>query len=359
MQIRSHRGPYAVHFERDRAAAFERVQTRQAQSGRAHWIVDARVAELHGEALGAALATGSVLKITASEENKDLRRIPDFIAALVERGIRRGDRIVAIGGGIIQDISCYIASCLFRGVEWAYVPTTLLAQADSCIGSKSSINCGGVKNLVGTFTPPSFIAICPEFLATLAESDVRSGIGEMLKIHAIAGPAEFAAISGELENLAPANPRLSHFIRRSLEIKKTFAETDEFDRGIRNILNYGHSFGHAIEAATDFAVPHGIAVTMGMDLANWTAMRMGRIQEADYARMRGPLFKNSGPQLSARVPFDRFLDALSKDKKNTATQLALILPGAGMKIEKVLLTNDETFRGICRAWFDDARRALQ
>ncbi|MBI2625739.1 3-dehydroquinate synthase [Candidatus Parcubacteria bacterium] len=357
MEIRSHRGSYVVHFESDRAATLARLQSRHTQSGRVHWVVDSRVAELHGEALAPALSGGSVLRITASEESKDLRRIPDFIGALVERGIRRDDRIVAIGGGIIQDIACFISSCLFRGVEWAYMPTTLLAQADSCIGSKSSINCGGVKNLVGTFTPPSRIAICPEFLTTLDESDVRSGIGEMLKVHAIAGPAEFAAISKELGHLAPGNPRLAHFIRRSLEIKKTFAESDEFDRGIRNLLNYGHSFGHAIEAATDFAVPHGIAVTMGMDLANWTAMRLGRIQEAEYARMREPLFRNSGPQLSARVPFDRFLDALSKDKKNTATQLALILPSTGMKIEKVLTTNDEAFREICRTWFDEARRA--
>lgn len=359
MEIRSHRGSYAVHFERDRAATLARLQDRHTQSGRAHWIIDVRVVELHSAVLGPALSTSSVLKITASEENKDLRRIPDFIAALVERGIRRDDRIIAVGGGIVQDIACFISSCLFRGIEWAYMPTTLLAQADSCIGSKSSINCGGVKNLVGTFTPPSRIAICPEFLTTLDETDVRSGIGEMLKIHAIAGPAEFTTISKELDYLAPGNPRLAHFIRRSLEIKKTFAEQDEFDRGIRNILNYGHSFGHAIEAATDFAVPHGIAVTMGMDLANWTAMRLGRIAEAEYARMREPLFRNSGPQLSVRVPLDRFLGAISKDKKNTATHLALILPGAGMKIEKVLVANDVEFQKICRTWFDEARGTPQ
>src|SRR5581483_3202456 len=200
------------------------------------------------------------------------------------RKIRRNHVLVAIGGGIIQDITCFLAATMLRGLPWNFIPTTLLAQADSCIGSKSSINAGEAKNILGTFTPPARVDVSTRFLKTLDERDIRSGIGEMLKVHAIEGPQSFDQIAHDYENILSDDSVMLHYIRRSLDIKKRIIEIDEFDRGPRNVMNYGHSFGHAIESATDFAVPHGIAVTLGMDLANYTAVRTGRTGEAFFQR---------------------------------------------------------------------------
>ncbi|MEK7862885.1 MAG: 3-dehydroquinate synthase, partial [Chloroflexota bacterium] len=265
MVIQSHRGPYTVDFDDDALAHLDA----DVPAG-AHFLVDARVAELHGADLRRVLASRSVLTIAATEAAKSLDRFPAYVERLVERGVRRGHVLVVVGGGITQDIACFLAATLLRGLEWRFYPTTLLAQADSCIGSKSSINVGEIKNVLGTFTPPSRIVIGGRVLATLDERDLRSGIGEMLKVHAIAGPDAFDRIAADYPRLLSDPALLRSYIRASLEIKRRIIEEDEFDRGIRNVMNYGHSFGHAIESATAYAVPHGIAVTIGMDMANYT-----------------------------------------------------------------------------------------
>src|SRR5581483_560253 len=179
--IQSHRGPYEVHFHSDGAFRFEAMPN-------AHFLIDEKVATLYATDLQPVLASPRVIRIEATEENKSLEAMPRYVNGLVEQGVRRNHRLVAIGGGIVQDITCFLAATLLRGLPWQFVPTTLLAQADSCVGSKSSINCGGAKNLLGTFTPPARIDISTHFLDTLEERDVRSGIGEMLKVHAIDGP---------------------------------------------------------------------------------------------------------------------------------------------------------------------------
>ena len=143
----------------------------------------------------------SVLMIEAKEQNKTLESMPTYVTHLLEKQVRRDDILIAVGGGIIQDITCFLAGTLLRGIDWSFYPTTLLAQADSCIGSKSSINCGDAKNLIGTFTPPNRVIIGNDYLQTLDDRDVRSGVGEMLKVHGIAGASEFDEISSKY-NLA-------------------------------------------------------------------------------------------------------------------------------------------------------------
>jgi 3-dehydroquinate synthase len=235
-------------------------------------------------------------------------------------------------------------------VDWKFLPTTLLAQADSCIGSKSSVNLGTVKNILGTFNPPSEIAICGRFLDTLEQKDIRSGIGEIIKVHAIDSSAAFDRLMKDYDRLMIDRAVLIHYTEQALKIKKRYIEVDEFDQGVRNIFNYGHSFGHAIESATDFAVPHGIAVTMGMQIANSVATQRGLITESQHMRMQPLLKKNLGAFANTAIPFDATLSALVKDKKNTASQLVVILPvGAEAAIEKVPLDNDSAFRSQLQA----------
>ncbi len=287
LTIQSHAGTYTAVFDDD---ALHRLNG--AVPTGVHVIVDRNVARLYRHDMDRILASPSVLEIEASEASKSLERFPAYVAHLVAHAVRRHHRLVAIGGGVIQDITSFLAATLLRGMEWEFFPTTLLAQADSCIGSKSSINVGSTKNILGTFTPPARITIVPCVLKTLSEQDRRSGVGEMLKVHAVAGPDEFDRIAADYPRLFADAGIMQQYIRRSLEFKKRIIEIDEFDRGPRQVMNYGHTFGHAIEAATDYAVPHGIAVTMGMDMANFVAMQLGIAPPAQFERMHTVLRRN-------------------------------------------------------------------
>jgi 3-dehydroquinate synthase len=352
LQIQSFTGLYTVRFRQTAPEAASDIPRDRPL----HVIIDPRVAELHGGSLGDLLgAARSVQKVEALEDNKSLEVVPRLVKKLTEAGIRRDHLLVAIGGGILQDMTCFIASILFRGMDWAFLPTTLLAQADSCIGSKSSINAAGTKNLVGNFYPPRQISIAAEFLDTLDPRDVRSGVGEMLKVHIIDGPASYDRIAAAYDRLFTDRAAMLDFIRASLLIKKRIIELDEFDRGPRNVMNYGHSFGHAIEAATDFAVPHGIAVTMGMDMANHVARRMGRLKDADFTRMHPALRRNYTGYENIAIPLPLLFDALARDKKNVGNDLVLILPDGQAHIEKVRVPADAAFRESCRDFLDRVR----
>lgn len=341
--IQSHTGPYAVRF-------FEGFLDDQSAllTGTPHFLVDGNIARIYSDSLHDILARSSTIVIEATEENKSIDKIIPVIERLVASKVRRGHSLVAIGGGIIQDITCFIASVLLRGMNWKFVPTTLLAQADSCIGSKSSINLSVTKNILGTFNPPREIFICTEFIDTLERKDIHSGIGEVLKVHAIDGAESYDRVAADFDRMIVERDILLTYIRRALLIKQRYIEVDEFDRNVRNIFNYGHSFGHAIESATNFYVPHGIAVSMGMDMANGIAVRMGLLSKERYQEMRPALRKNYADYATADISVEPLLDALLKDKKNTSTDLMLILPnGPEAVIERIAVAPDETFRSHC------------
>jgi 3-dehydroquinate synthase len=342
-------GPYRVEFADDPLPSFEDL------SGTPHLIVDERVADVHANTLAAVLDSCPRLGIEATESAKSLEQFPGYVQALVSGGIRRGDVILAVGGGIVQDIACFLAATLMRGLEWWFVPTTLLAQADSCIGSKSSINVGELKNILGTFTPPARVHLWPGYLATLEERELRSGVGEMLKAHAIDGPASFDRIARDYDGVFEDSVTMQRYVRASLEIKRSIIEEDEFDRGPRNVMNYGHSFGHAIESATRFAIPHGIAVTIGMDMANFVSMRLGPGTAETYERMRPVLAANAAGYGGVAIEADAVVEAIGKDKKNVGSDLRLVLPDASGHIGLVRRPNDEAFRTVCHEYLRDAR----
>ncbi len=349
--IQSHRGPYEVAFDEE---AFDRLDA--SVPAKAHFLIDAKIASLYAKTLKNVLSSSSVLLIEATEPNKSLDKFTAYVEHLVEKKVRRGDMLVAMGGGILQDIACFLAATLLRGLEWHFYPTTLLAQADSCIGSKSSINVGKAKNLMGTFTPPKSIFISTRVLDTLSSVELRSGIGEMLKVHAIDSPASFDRIAFDYAALLSSRTTLVEYIRHSLLIKKRIIEIDEFDQNVRNVMNYGHSFGHAIESATDFSVPHGIAVTMGMDMANFAASRLGLTDASHYRRMRPPLKANFQGFEGQEIPLDLFLNAISKDKKNAGADLNLILLDRDARVHRVAIPNDGRFKDICSEYLLEERR---
>lgn len=347
--VQSHQGPYRAEFVTE---PFPGVD---APGPQRHYVIDAKVAEIYATELAGVLRSKSVLLIEAKESNKSLERMPEYVTHLLGRGIKRGHLLVAIGGGIIQDITCFIGAVLLRGVDWHFHPTTLLAQADSCIGSKSSINVGRFKNVVGTYTPPKRIVVSSALLKSLPDVEIRSGIGEMLKVHVIAGPAAFDRIAADYTRIVADPAVLQDYIIRSLEIKRGIIEQDEFDRGIRNVMNLGHSFGHAIESATNFGIPHGVAVTIGIDMANHLAVTIGRMERAHFDRMHPTLRQNYAGFERTEIQVDGFFGAIAKDKKNTDAKLGLILPDAEAIPRRVECANDERFQNACREYFASVR----
>ena len=340
MEIKSHKGTYTVDFD---DACIERFA--EWDLDKTHFIVDRKVAQLYLEQLQTVLEAPSVLLLDALETNKSVEKLPEYVDFLVNKKIRRNHMLVAIGGGIMQDITSFLAATILRGVEWTFYPTTLLSQADSCIGSKSSINCRGSKNILGTFTPPQKIYLSTRFLSTLALRELKSGVGEMLKVHAIAGPHDFQSIATDYDDLFSDSKMMMKRIRRSLDIKKEYIEKDEFDKGPRLIFNYGHSFGHAIESATNFEIPHGIAVSIGCDMANYCAYRLGISTESNWKNMSNTFKANYDGYETMDIPFDSFLSALGKDKKNVGSDsFSLILPDQEANIFKDSYSNDRILR---------------
>jgi 3-dehydroquinate synthase len=294
--------------------------------------------------------------IKAGEENKEYSAITKYIDKLINGGFRRGSKIYAIGGGVIQDISGFIASVLYRGVEWVFYPTTLLAQGDSCIGGKSSINFGKYKNQIGGFYPPHQIIIDTEFLNTCNDDLIDSGMGEMAHYFMIEGGGEFEFF----KNVHYNENTKKEIITRSLAIKKKMIEIDEFDKGPRLVFNYGHSFGHVIESMTNYRVPHGISVAHGMDMANYVSWKLGISNEETYLSSKEFLMRFWGGYeiKNIMVDFynsndyflDNFIELLKKDKKNTQTHLGLILSKEPGNVFKKEVLPDDNFKNILKEY---------
>ena len=314
-------------------------------------IVDRNIVQLYNKEMSPILAVANHIIIDATEQQKSYQGVEPLINILIEGGFRKNHRLIAIGGGITQDTTAFMASIMYRGVDWFFFPTTLLAQCDSCIGSKTSINFGEYKNQIGGFYPPNKIYINPHFIDTLTEGEMKSGLGEMLHYYVVAGEEDFKFYKENFKAAFTDKQILAKLIARSLEIKKGYIERDEFDRGPRQVFNYGHSFGHAIEALTHFRVPHGVAVSYGMDMANFVSVKLGLIPEQVRNEIR-EVVVNFWPGFEIHeLDVDTFIKALSKDKKNVGKKLGLILNKGYGQIFKNVMENDETFRSWMIEYF--------
>lgn len=289
-----------------------------------------------------------VLWIEATEEAKALEQTLPLFVALKDAGLGRSSQLTAIGGGVVQDIATFLASLFMRGIPWSYVPTTFLGMADSCLGGKSSINVGPYKNLIGNFHPPRRIEILPAFARTLPAVELAGGLAEAAKIAFCRGASSFA----DYERLsAPVlcgnwgDQQLTELLHATLAVKQWFIETDEFDQAERRLLNFGHTWGHALESATSFAIPHGLAVAIGM----LAAIRFTQEQPSSAAlwnhclALLSPLIEPT--QLQVFNP-DRFLQAFRADKKHSPGHIHLIVPTAAasdeLGVEEVRLPDTET-----------------
>ena len=306
------------------------------------FIVDKKVHELYKNKFEA-LKGQSVYLLEAIETNKTINQSQEIIKHLLSSGFKKNHKLVAIGGGITQDVTCFVASILFRGGPWEFYPTTLLAQCDSCIGSKSSINIEKYKNQVGTFYPPEKIVVNTDFLETLLQSDIISGIGEIIKVHFLNPEKKYQKLFDFYDVSLERKEELKQLIYDSLQIKKDIIEVDEYDRNYRNILNYGHTFGHALESATDYAIPHGAAVTFGIGISNFISLREGYLSQKDYDKMDLLVEKNSKYHVKdiKDISIDLYWESLKKDKKNIDGNISIILTkGFGEMFKKQIVLNE-------------------
>ena len=319
--------------------------------GNVFFIIDSKVELLYKLSRLKTLENSKFINIISSEQNKTLQYVQEVLRDLISKGIRKNSILIAIGGGITQDIVAFISSILYRGIDWVFIPTTLLAQCDSCIGSKSSINFDLYKNLLGTFNPPSKIFIYNGFLDSLSESEIKSGIGEMLHYFLTEGIELAEGISDNYELLLKDRSALSFYISNSLRIKKQIIEIDEFDQNARHIFNYGHTFGHAIEAITNYSIPHGQAITIGMDLANFISLKRGMLTFKDFEKMHKILIKNIPFFIIDISNIELYCSVLSKDKKNKDNLLGCILAKEAGKVEKIFIEIDNALKEQILSYF--------
>ena len=319
-------------------------------------IIDTKIKELYYDQFQSILEKHQYITVDASESLKSYKGIMPVMQVLIENGFRKNNRLIAIGGGITQDVTAFISSIMYRGVSWVFFPTSLLAQGDSCIGSKTSINFDKFKNLVGGFYPPHKIYIYPDFLETLSQIEIKSGMGEMLHYFVVSGEEDFKMYERHYKEAINDKVILSKIIARSLEIKKIYIEKDEFDQNIRQVFNYGHSFGHAIESLTNYEIPHGIAVSFGMDMANFISVKMGFISEQIRNEIRNITQYIWEGYSIKHLDKMELINALSKDKKNVGLKLGLILNKGFGKVFKHLTDPNKEFESWLEEYFRDIHK---
>ena len=292
-----------------------------------YFVISRTVFRLYNQ-LFASIDKERLLILEGKEENKTIEIALSICDKITNISAKRNTTLISIGGGTIQDITGFVASIMYRGINWIYVPTTLLSACDSCIGGKSSLNYHRYKNLLGTFYPPDKIYIWPGFFNTLSDKDYKSGLGEVTKFSIMSGLDGLDEIEKHFKYLINKEPNIvKRFVNTSLEYKKSFIELDEFDKGERIKLNFAHTFGHSIEVVTDYKIPHGTAVAIGMIMADYISYKRGYINETVKERSEKLLLQiiDIDINLFLNNQFESFLAAIKKDKKQIGDSLTAVL----------------------------------
>jgi 3-dehydroquinate synthase len=296
------------------------------------------------------IPVGRRILVNASENNKALEYMAEVILKLRELGANRSTHLVVLGGGVIQDIATFSASIYMRGIQWTYMPSTLLSMADSCIGGKSSINVLGYKNLVGNFYPPKEVLVDVDFVDSMDSEKIVGGLFEAAKICYARGFEDFQAHLSDAPDAQTSKANILAIIVRALKTKKWFIEIDEFDQKERLLLNFGHTFGHAIEAGTNFGVSHGIAVGIGMMVAVEFAQKRGWLSTTGLNRTASlishihDLISFDNATLTASSPvinLNLIVAKFKNDKKHLTNKFRIICPRGDGELELIAEDRNE------------------
>ena len=282
----------------------------------------------------------NTIAIPAGEESKSLKQFSRIQDSLIAHRLDRGSMLIALGGGIIGDLGGFAAAVYMRGISYVQIPTTLQAQVDASVGGKTAINHPKGKNLIGAFHQPKLVLIDVDTLKTLPQRDIRAGLIEVIKMGVIRDEPLFEMVAEHLEAILNLEAEtLIEMIASACANKAEIVAKDEKESGLRMVLNYGHTFGHALEALTHYnKYRHGEAVSIGMNCAAQLAVNLGMFSESDFQRQRSLLNRAKLPLTfpSDLMP-EAICDAMYLDKKTLAGKLRLILP---RRIGEVAIRND-------------------
>ncbi len=287
------------------------------------------------QALGGLPLDAPAVEVEPGEGAKTLDSARSVYMRLVRHEVDRSGLIVGFGGGVVCDLAGFVASTYLRGIAFGFVPTTLLAQVDAAIGGKNGINLEGYKNIIGTFTQPEFVLCDTALLRTLPATEMRSGLAEALKAGAIGDKTLFELVEANAERLGEYDEVLiREIVERSVAVKAAIVSRDEREAGERRLLNFGHTFGHALERAA--SVPHGAAVAMGMIVAAKLSAEKGLLGIEDANRIASAVVR-LGFEMGSRVDIASAVDAMRKDKKRYGDSIEFVLlDGLGSAVTKAI-----------------------
>ena len=294
-------------------------------------VTNTTVAPLYAQRLQAALAPlypqVHIVALPDGESHKDWQTLNLIFDELLSKGADRKTVLFALGGGVVGDITGFAAACYMRGVPFVQVPTTLLAQVDSSVGGKTAINHPIGKNMIGAFYQPQRVVCDLDTLQTLPQREMSAGLAEVIKYGPIADMQFLDWIESHLDALLARDPKaLAHAVKRSCEIKAWVVSQDEREGGVRAILNFGHTFGHAIEAGLGFGEwLHGEAVGCGMVMASHLSQRLGLVDEAFVSRFTALVERAGLPIVGPKLGADEYLHHMRVDKKAEAGDIKFVL----------------------------------
>ena len=328
--VKSSAGPYSVVAG---AGVIRNAAREIAALGRfssVHLVSSPKVWRAAGKFIqrGMRLSAGSAVHLFDDAESaKNLRSMEHITRSLCRAGADRQSLVVAVGGGVVGDVAGFAAAAYLRGVKLVHVPTTLVAQVDSSIGGKTGVNLAEGKNLVGAFYPPKLVLTDPDLLRTLSDREFRGGLAEVVKHSVIADAKMFAFLENNMERVLRRDRQILGFlIPRNVQIKARVVSRDERESGLREILNYGHTFAHALESVTKYRrYQHGEAVAWGMIAAAFLGHELGLTRADEVSRIVA-LIRRLGPLPPwPDVPPAALLNAMRSDKKTRAGILRFVL----------------------------------
>ena len=310
-----------------------------------HFVyIDNTVAALYGNSIFNNL---ELFPLSVKETNKTLPVVTKLLDRLQEKNFTKKEIFLSAGGGITQDVSSFARAVFKRGIHWTYVPTTLLAMGDSCIGAKACLNYDEVKNLLGLFSAPREVLIHAGFLKTLTGREILSGYGEIIKLSIIGGTAsieKFAEIKKNQNGNLLKN--VEQMIKLSLLVKKAVIELDEYENNIRKALNYGHTIGHAIEPLVNYKIPHGIAISIGMMIENLVAVEWGSLSQkvAHYLNnLIFPFVDKESLVFLKKIPSSDVIKNMMRDKKTLNNDIYMSVPKSIGHFDMLRVRSDNYF----------------
>jgi 3-dehydroquinate synthase len=304
-------------------------------------VIDQELSQKY-EVLMSILPTKRYFTLESNEVNKSLENVAKIAEWMMNLGATKTSHLIGIGGGVVQDLATFVSHIYYRGINWTFVPTTLLSQADSCIGAKCALNLKGHKNQLGVVHTPRAVEIFTGFLDTLPFSELESGFGEIAKL-AVTGKNHFMKdFIVFLSRNGFSTDGIGQIIHASLVAKKYVIDQDEYESDLRRILNYGHSFGHALESLTGNMIIHGDAVIVGMDIINFIGWKTGITHPEFYFEMKNMMDQYFG-HIKVVQKFDAgtWVNELRHDKKMRHGKMNFAIPVTIGDIQIITMELDE------------------